>query len=162
MCMCTVHLEQGCNMDSALFVPCYSIIQKWMKLFFLHTIPPNDKVKKFAWIFFFSSFKCIKYKKQKYNMYITSHSFCPILCWNTFDCRFQNLSSSIRFDGEHYHQEVKIKDGTAHCCIHFSCCWKTFILTRWAVLLYFRVLQKWLSFRKILLAQQSNAGPLSE
>lgn len=156
MCMCTVHLEQGYNMDSALFVPCYSLIPKWMKLIFhlriLHTIPPNDKLKKIAWKLF-SSFKCIKNKKNK-----NTTCTLPVIAFAQYFAETPLTAdfSSIRFDVEHCHHEVKIKDGTAHCCVHVcpnpyespsSWCWKTYILTRWwAVLLYFWVLQKWLSF----------------
>lgn len=59
-----------------LFHICYvtAYFQNWLNSFVspLHTIPHIDKVKKLAWIFFFSNF----IKKTKQNCNLTTHRLC--------------------------------------------------------------------------------------
>ena len=63
---------------------CYSLIPKWIQFIFfltiLHTIPNNANTQKG---FFLNVWKCIRNKEQKYNMYISIHSLCSVLCCGT-------------------------------------------------------------------------------
>lgn len=89
---CSVHE----SIHSASLTPHFVVLQPYSKMDLVHFSPQNSthnrnpmmtKWKKLGWNSYF-----IKNKKQNYNMHISIHSLCSILCSSTFGNNYNLMS----------------------------------------------------------------------